>query len=232
DFSTGSNWNRRVFDSSGPPARRDESVMALGALDLLLVADCAWIWVRSEIRDSPEASTRHCRPRLCSAVSPHSNDSFHGVPQRMVSSPFLLSSSSTRVLRTTLDVDVCCGKSDVFFRLQVTCFKEFRAPSVLHFPFQSSRSIAICNSAVSAASSVSRSGMRGQNDRLRLTAIFIFSAELRGVSQALPSMPARSHFGEARSNSSSGYSPALCFKPVEQEALWYGSLKCCLCASM
>ncbi|CAF2128300.1 unnamed protein product [Brassica napus] len=75
-------------------------------------------------------------------------------------------------------------------------------------------------------------GMRGQNDRLRLTAIFIFSAELRGVSQALPSMPARSHFGEARSNSSSGYSPALCFKPVEQEALWYGSLKCCLCASM
>ncbi|WZY70608.1 hypothetical protein YC2023_002848 [Brassica napus] len=225
--------------------------MALGALDLLLVADCAWIWVRSEIRDSPEASTRHCRPRLCSAVSPQSvvvrrttedlcfyssNDSFHGVPQRMVSSPFLLSSSSTRVLRTTLDVDVSCGKSDVFFRLQVTCFKEFRAPSVLHFPFQSSRSIAICNSAVSAASSVSRSGMRGQNDRLRLTAIFIFSgvaaAELRGVSQALPSMPARSHFDEARSNSSSGYSPALCFKPVEQEALWYGSLKCCLCASM
>ncbi|CAG7883784.1 unnamed protein product, partial [Brassica rapa] len=121
----------------------------------------------------------------------------------------------------------------VFFRLQVTCFKEFRAPSVLHFPFQSSRSIAICNSAVSAASSVSRSGMNGgQNDRLRLTSIFIFSAELRGVSQALPSMPARSHFGEARSNSSSGYSPALCFKPVEQEALWYGSLKCCLCASM
>ncbi|CAN7008610.1 unnamed protein product [Brassica rapa subsp. trilocularis] len=148
----------------------------------------------------------------------------------MVSSPFLLSSSSTRVLRTTLDVDVSCGKSDVFFRLQVTCFKEFRAPSVLHFPFQSSRSIAICNSAVSAASSVSRSGMRGQNDRLRLTAIFIFSAELRGVSQALPSMPARSHFGEARSNSSPGYSPALCFKPVEQEALWYGSSKCRLCA--
>ncbi|CAG7888641.1 unnamed protein product, partial [Brassica rapa] len=219
DFSAGSNWNRRVFDSSGPPARRDESVMALGALDLLLVADCAWIWVRSEIRDSPEASTRHCRPRLCSAVSPHS--------------PFLLSSSSTRVLRTTLDVDVSCRKSDVFFRLQVTCFKEFRAPSVLHFPFQSSRSIAICNSAVSAASSVSRSGMRGQNDRLRLTAIFIFSgAGAPGVSRALPSMPARSHFDEARSNSSSGYSPALCFKPVEQEALWYGSLKCCLCASM
>ncbi|KAF3550085.1 hypothetical protein DY000_02003312 [Brassica cretica] len=25
-------------------------------------------------------------------------------------------------------------------------------------------------------------------------------------------MPARSHFGEARSNSSSGYSPALCFQ--------------------
>ncbi|KAF2611299.1 hypothetical protein F2Q70_00011007 [Brassica cretica] len=54
--------------------------------------------------------------------------------------------------------------------------------------------------------------MRGQNDRLHLTAIFIFSAELRGVSQTLPSMPARSHFGEARSNSSSGYSPAMCFQ--------------------
>ncbi|WZZ31538.1 hypothetical protein YC2023_014939 [Brassica napus] len=72
DFSAGSNWNRRVFDSSGPPARRDEAVMALGALDLLLVADCAWIWVRSEIRDPPEASTHHCHPRLCSAVSPQS----------------------------------------------------------------------------------------------------------------------------------------------------------------
>ncbi|WZY94892.1 hypothetical protein YC2023_067221 [Brassica napus] len=99
----------------------------------------------------------------------------------MVSSPFLLSSSSTRVLRTTLDVDVSCGKSDVFFCLQVTCFKEFRAPSVLHFPFQSFRSIVIRNSAVSAASSVSRSGLRGQNDRLRLTAIFIFSGVAAGL---------------------------------------------------
>ncbi|WZZ31537.1 hypothetical protein YC2023_014938 [Brassica napus] len=98
----------------------------------------------------------------------------------MVSSPFLLSSSSTRVLRTTLDVDVSCGKSDAFFRLQVTCFKEFRAPSVLHFPFQSSRSIAICNSTVSTASSVSHSGM-SQNDRLHLTAIFIFSGIAAGL---------------------------------------------------
>ncbi|KAF3520525.1 hypothetical protein DY000_02059870 [Brassica cretica] len=76
----------------------------------------------------------------------------------------LLLSLSERVLRTTLDVDVSRGKSDAFFRLQVTCFKEFCAPSVLHFPFKSSWSIAICNPAVSAASSMSRSGMRGQND--------------------------------------------------------------------
>ncbi|KAH0927198.1 hypothetical protein HID58_019454 [Brassica napus] len=46
--------------------------MALGALDLLLDADCARIWVRSEIRDPPEASTCRDRPRLCSAVSPQS----------------------------------------------------------------------------------------------------------------------------------------------------------------
>ncbi|CAF1810256.1 BnaC04g53360D [Brassica napus] len=48
--------------------------MALGAMDLLLDADCARIWVRSEIRDPPEASTCHDRPRLCSAVSPQSID--------------------------------------------------------------------------------------------------------------------------------------------------------------
>ncbi|KAH0873161.1 LOW QUALITY PROTEIN: hypothetical protein HID58_070523 [Brassica napus] len=191
------------------------------------VVDCAWIWVRSEIRDPPEALTRRCRPRLCSSYSPHSKYSFHGVPQRMVSSHFLLSSSSTR--RTTLDVDVSRGKSDAFFHRQVTCFKEFCAPSVLHFPFQSSRSIAICNPAVSAASS------RNEGPK-RLTALdrdlHLQWSELRGVSQALPSMPARNHFGEARSISPSGYSLALRFKPVEHEALWYGCSKCCLCASM
>ncbi|KAF2604935.1 hypothetical protein F2Q70_00024825 [Brassica cretica] len=57
-----------LLDVSG----RDGSVMALGAMDLLLDADCARIWVRSEIRDPPEASTCHDRPRLCSAVSPQS----------------------------------------------------------------------------------------------------------------------------------------------------------------
>ncbi|CAN6831726.1 unnamed protein product, partial [Brassica oleracea] len=64
--------NQRVFAFSGPSARRDGSVMALGALDLLLDADCARIWVRSEIRDPPEASTCRNRPRLSSAVSPQS----------------------------------------------------------------------------------------------------------------------------------------------------------------
>ncbi|KAL0788145.1 hypothetical protein Bca101_004391 [Brassica carinata] len=42
------------FVSSGALARRDEAGVILGALGLLLVADCARIWVRSGIRDPPE----------------------------------------------------------------------------------------------------------------------------------------------------------------------------------
>ncbi|WZZ72208.1 hypothetical protein YC2023_083578 [Brassica napus] len=49
---------------------------------------------------------------------------------------------SERVLKTTLGVDVSCGKSEALFCHQITCFKEYRAPSVLHFPFQSSQQIA------------------------------------------------------------------------------------------
>ncbi|CAF2129913.1 unnamed protein product [Brassica napus] len=60
--------------------------MALGALDLLLVADCARIWVRSEIRDPPEASTCRDRPRLCSAVSPQS---IYSCAQKAASMVFL-----------------------------------------------------------------------------------------------------------------------------------------------
>ncbi|KAL0876326.1 hypothetical protein Bca101_026031 [Brassica carinata] len=163
--------------------------MALDALDLLLVADCAWIWVRSKIRDPPEASTRRDHPCLCSAVSPHSNDGFHGVPQRRVGFFSLLSSSTTWVLRTALSVDVSCGKDEAFFCHQVTCFEEFRTPSVSAFSLSSALTWAC------------------------------FVDVLRGVSQAIPSMPARSHFGEVRLNLPSGYSLGLCFKPVEQEAL-------------
>ncbi|KAF2535322.1 hypothetical protein F2Q68_00021523 [Brassica cretica] len=43
---------------------------------------------------------------------------------------------------------------------------------------------------------MSHSRMRSWNDCLCLTVLFIFSTELRGVSQALPSMTARSHLGE------------------------------------
>ncbi|CAN6850321.1 hypothetical protein HID58_049619 [Brassica napus] len=68
--SAGTNWNQRVFVSSGPPARRDRSVIALGALDLLLVADCAWIWVKSKIRDPPEASTSRAISLLLRRLAP------------------------------------------------------------------------------------------------------------------------------------------------------------------
>ncbi|KAJ4902889.1 hypothetical protein Rs2_16840 [Raphanus sativus] len=96
--------------------------MAVGALDLLLVADCAQFWVRSEIRDPPEASTRRCR--LVSAPPSRSNRSILAVSfqvqktapmvylSKRVSFSFLLPSSVSRVLRTTLDVDVSCGKGE------------------------------------------------------------------------------------------------------------------------
>ncbi|CAF1975381.1 unnamed protein product [Brassica oleracea] len=109
--------------------RRDRSVIAMRALDLLLVADCAWIWVRSKIRDPPEASTSRAVSLLLRRLAPAVKGG-------------LLSSSTTRVLKTTLGVDVSCGKSEALFCHQITCFKEYRAPSVLHFPFQSSQQIA------------------------------------------------------------------------------------------
>ena len=68
--SAGTNWNQRVFVSSGPPVRRDRSVIALGALDLLLVADCAWIWVKSKIRDPTEASTSRAVSLLLRRLAP------------------------------------------------------------------------------------------------------------------------------------------------------------------
>ncbi|CAN7024466.1 unnamed protein product [Brassica rapa subsp. trilocularis] len=128
--SAGNNWNQRVFVSSGPPARRDRSVIVLGALDLFLVADCAWIWVKSKIRDPPEVSTSRAVSLLLRRLAP------------AVGFASLLSSSTNRVLRTTLRVDVSCGKSEALFCHQVTCFKEYFSPSVLQFPFQSSRQIA------------------------------------------------------------------------------------------
>ncbi|CAN7077871.1 unnamed protein product [Brassica oleracea var. botrytis] len=69
--------------------RRDRSVIAMGALDLLLVADCAWIWVRSKIRDPPEASTSRAVSLLLRRLAPAVKGG-------------LLSSSTTRVLRITL----------------------------------------------------------------------------------------------------------------------------------
>ncbi|KAJ4873307.1 Uncharacterized protein Rs2_45025 [Raphanus sativus] len=89
------------------------------------------------------------------------------------------------------------------------------------FPFQNSRQIAVMQLALSAASSVCILAFFCVN--LGLFCRRPPPAELRGVNQAFPSMPARSHFGVARSNLPSGYSLVLCFKPVEQEALWYGS---------
>ncbi|CDY45860.1 BnaAnng22130D [Brassica napus] len=49
---------------------RDRSVIALGALDLLLVADCAWIWVKSKIRDPPEASKSRAVSLLLRRLAP------------------------------------------------------------------------------------------------------------------------------------------------------------------
>ncbi|KAH0882589.1 hypothetical protein HID58_058685 [Brassica napus] len=115
--------------------------MALGAMDLLLDADCARIWVRSEIRDPPEASTCHDRPRLCSAVSPQSIDfsgGFRGVPQRRIVSSSPLSSSSKGSPASRSSVLLLCFISPS------------KAPVRLLF----------CNLVVFAASSVSRSGMR------------------------------------------------------------------------
>ncbi|KAL0730057.1 hypothetical protein Bca4012_026150 [Brassica carinata] len=130
--------------------------MALDALDLLLVADCAWIWVRSKIRDPPEASTRRDHPCLCSAVSPQSVYSTKGW-----------------LLLPALIV--------YYLGLEDSPQSAFSLSSALTWA--------------------------------------CFVDVLRGVSQAIPSMPARSHFGEVRLNLPSGYSLGLCFKPVEQEAL-------------
>lgn len=46
--SAKTNLNQRVFAYSRPLERRDGLVKALGVQDLLLVADCGRIWVRSE----------------------------------------------------------------------------------------------------------------------------------------------------------------------------------------
>ncbi|KAG5413811.1 hypothetical protein IGI04_001378, partial [Brassica rapa subsp. trilocularis] len=198
--SAGNNWNQRVFVSSGPPARRDRSVIALGALDLFLVADCAWIWVKSKIRDPPEASTSRAVSLLLRRLAPAGAPPRSSVSLARMTTPMVY--LSEKVLRTTLRVDVSCGKSEALFCHQVTYFKEYFSPSVLQFPFQSSRQIA--DMLTFWLSSV-------------LTWAFLCRrpppAELRGVSQALLSMPARSHFGEARSNSPSSLD--RCFKPVD-----------------
>ncbi|KAH0886353.1 hypothetical protein HID58_062449 [Brassica napus] len=83
--SAGTNWNQRVFVSSGPPVRRDRSVIALGALDLLLVADCAWIWVKSKIRDPTEASTSRAVSLLLRRLAPAAE--LRGVNQALPSMP-------------------------------------------------------------------------------------------------------------------------------------------------
>ncbi|KAL0897784.1 hypothetical protein Bca101_081745 [Brassica carinata] len=165
------------------------------------------------IRVPPEALTHRCRPRLCSVGSSNRSIlavSFQGQP----------STSTFLAERVKLSFAFRSPASRSFVLLM--CFNSHS---------KASTRLLICKLAVSAASSVSRSGMRSQNDRLRLTVFFIFSGVSSGVSGAW-SMPARSHFGEARSNSPESYSPALCLKPVEQEVLWYGSSKCCLCASL
>ncbi|KAH0935046.1 hypothetical protein HID58_012163 [Brassica napus] len=153
--------------------------MALGALDLLLVADCARIWVRSEIRDPPEASTCRDRPRLCSAVSPQS---IYSCAQKAASMVFLSEGLSPlprshRLQKGHLLQGVLCSfrASCPIPKLPVDCC--FRCSKQVYI---------LVNFCVS----------------LGLICWRPPPAELRGVSQALPSMPARSHFDE-------------------QEALWF-----------
>ncbi|WZY79399.1 hypothetical protein YC2023_025783 [Brassica napus] len=155
--------------------------MALGVLDLLLVFDCAWIWVRSEIRELQEASMRWFVRRttedLCFFSS---NDNFHGVPQRKVGFSSLLPSSTTGVLRTTLDVDVYCGNGEAFFLPSGHLLKRVPYSFCASFPVPKLPAVYVlaffCVNLGFALSTSSSSGAPGREPGARLQVIQMLGA--------------------------------------------------------
>lgn len=102
-YSTGSVEIKGVFVFSGTPARRDEREDLRVLWFFPVVAICARIWVRSEIRDSAEPLMRRCRH--APALSSHSSWSILSACSKVVVE-LLRSVSECKVVgrRTTEDL--------------------------------------------------------------------------------------------------------------------------------
>ncbi|KAH0902769.1 hypothetical protein HID58_042272 [Brassica napus] len=219
------------------------------------VTDCAWIWVRSEISDSPECTTRRRRHRFCLTVSPSQSSR----------SPLLCSSKAHHrepLFHSSKDINH--GVSMVVDWLLLTAFgvdlgfednplcrclllsrRTYQMPhrssvqgvSLLLLSFNSLlpnlQRIALCNLVVSIASYVSPELIRANIfvvccDSLGFVSSASSSSGAPGCGPDAPSMPAWSHFGECSIKLVFMLFSCFLISSPEQEALRIGSLVCCL----